>query len=439
MNVRLALGMTPHRKVLLASIMALSALVGLVYTFAPGLRGAGRNAEPFRHDAYVWQTRWTDAVVRAVRESAFRFDAFAVLAAEADGRRMAVRNVAVDWKSLSETRKPVIAVLRINSGLASHLAAEFDATVARVVAWETDILQTAKSQGVTPDALQVDYDCPTGHLSDYAALMRRMREVFPESRLSMTALPTWLGEPRFKSLLQHVDDYVLQAHFLDRPDHVDDPVSLCDPARALHAVEQAAKLGAPFVVALPTYGYRLMFDASGRFVALAAEGAPEPSHAVVVREVHANPAEMADLVRRLKADRPAECLGIAWFRLPVEGDRMNWSPLTLEAVMRGEAPRTEYAATVKNPKPQLFEVWITNSGHTTLPTVVHVDAIVAHGHVIATDVLGPYRATPDSPDGYCIVGPLPRPGESAMAAWFRLENRGEGEASLSVVKRESAP
>ena len=78
------------------------------------------------------------------------------------------------------------------------------------------------------------------------------------------------------------------------------------------------------------YGYLIAFDAQGKFIGLSAEGpAAAWPEDVRTREVRAEPAAMVELVREWTARRPEAMLGVIWYRLPVEGERLNWPWRTL--------------------------------------------------------------------------------------------------------------
>ena len=64
---------------------------------------------------------------------------------------------------------------------------------------------------------------------------------------------------------------MLQVHSLERPKNFDAPFTLCDANAARRAVTWAAKIGVPFRVTLPTYGYLVAFAPGGQFVGLSAE------------------------------------------------------------------------------------------------------------------------------------------------------------------------
>jgi hypothetical protein len=60
--------------------------------------------------------------------------------------------------------------------------------------------------------LQIDYDCPTGKLAEYAAFLRHLRSALPsEARLSITALLDWFTPgTSIREALEPVDEFVPQ-------------------------------------------------------------------------------------------------------------------------------------------------------------------------------------------------------------------------------------
>ena len=83
-----------------------------------------------------------------------------------------------------------------------------------------------------------------------------------------------IATPDFPALARAVDGYVLQAHSFERPaTSAFGKLTLCDPELARSWVEQAGRLGVPFLLSLPTYGYLVGFDSTGRLLGMVAEGA----------------------------------------------------------------------------------------------------------------------------------------------------------------------
>ena len=148
-------------------------------------------------------------------------------------------------------------------------------------------------QWSTASEFQIDFDCAASKLDGYRIWVETIRKKITPTPLTITTLPSWLKEPAFKTLVEATDGYVLQVHSVEKPKSFDAPFTLCDPVAAQHAVELAGKINVPFRVALPTYGYLLAFDQSGKFIGLSAEG-PNKSWPVDVRvrEVRTHPLEM---------------------------------------------------------------------------------------------------------------------------------------------------
>ena len=178
-------------------------------------------------------------------------------------------------------------------------------------------------------------------------------------------------------------------------------------------------------MALPTYGYRVVFDAQGKFLRLTAEGGRRTGDGAQERLTLADSAAMAQVVRELTAERPATCAGLVWFRLPIATDRLNWPWPALRAVMRGEEPETRIEAEVRMPQAGLAEVWLSNKGETNPLQPVRVKIDMGNVSVVASDILPDYAQG----EAGAIQGPAPRVGEERMAAWFRL---GDGETSASL-------
>ncbi|MBI3117951.1 MAG: DUF3142 domain-containing protein [Candidatus Hydrogenedentes bacterium] len=375
------------------------------------------------HSVYVWQQQWSPALATRVGEAREHVDAFMVLAALVDLGHEAARLqlIQVDWGALARTGRPTWAVLR------AHVLKDLDTESGLERATESladaarEASAKAQTAGLALRGIQIDYDCPTEGLADYVHLMMRLRTRLPELAWSITALPDWLRQPEMAALVRDIDHFVLQAHSLEKPRSINDTSPLCDPQQTSVWVKHASWLDCPFLVALPTYGYRMFYSAQGEFIGLAAEG-NEETYAARERQVFADPQEMAGLVQRLNAAPPPHCRGVTWFRLPVEGDRLNWSWPVLRQVMSGQSPPLDLHVEVRTPAANLYEIWLANnSGYqTTKPIRIPVDLI--HADLQSFDALNHFTAETNAVgEVVAFLGPASKPGPPIMVAWLRLK------------------
>ncbi len=392
----------------------------------------------FSQEIYVWQRAGGPAVQAALREFAPRCDGFNVLAAEVSWRQGSPRITRTnsDFAALAALGRPVGLSLRVGSFAGPF--AEEDAAAKTLAALATEVLAAARRHGLEPAELQIDFDCAESKLAGYRLWLAALRGAVGKTPLAFTALPVWLGHrSEFAALADAADGFVLQVHSLERPTGPDAPFSLCDPARAQRWIGQAAAFGRPFRVALPTYGYTLAFDRDGTFLALAAEGPPPQwpagaRHRVVVSD----PVALAGFARELRTSPPPHCTGLLWFRLPVEGDRLNWHAITLAAILRGETPTASLAAEAHWPEPGLVEIVVCNTGRASLRLPPALRLVWPAGaRPSAGDALAGYSLA-FSPSGGAQLSvsssateTLLPPGRTVKVAWLRFSH----EVSLQIA------
>lgn len=364
-------------------------LVLLALACQPRERAAG----PLPQEAYVWQRAWTPAVREAVGQ-ATDFAGLTVLAAEIDLSHSPLRafRVGIDWQALRATGRPVGLALRIGRfqgwGGGTGRFADEPETVRGLAGLAGELAKQARSHGLGLREIQIDYDCPESKLSDYPVLVEAVRRSVSPAPVTVTALPSWLRQQRaFRSLSRKADGVVLQVH---SPRSAE----LVHPAEALRAVEEAAKAGRPFRVALPTYS-------------------------------SADPDALAGLVQRWTAGRPPELAGLVWYRLPVASDTQNWPRATLLAVMAGRAPRREIRAALRRPSPALVEIDLLNTGEAEVPLPSPVGLRWDSDTLTAADGLLGYRLLRPGPRAARLESPEPsrslRPGERRTIAWLRFQ------------------
>ena len=114
---------------------------------------------------------------------------------------------------------------------------------------------TEVRQGGPPSivGLQIDYDCPTSRLADYASFLRSLREAIPpDTQISITALLDWFRpETRIQEVVDAVDEFVPQ--FYD-----------AGPERAAAGIAEAIDvekwspifnaLGTPYRIGISSFG-----------------------------------------------------------------------------------------------------------------------------------------------------------------------------------------
>ncbi|HEV8582494.1 MAG TPA: DUF3142 domain-containing protein [Thermoanaerobaculia bacterium] len=398
-----------------------------------GCNGGGeRAAGPLRQEAYVWQRSWTPAVRDAARQSR-DFAGLVVLAAEVDLRNPAPRVVRVPLDGEALKGRPVGAALRVTAFRSTF---KDEPRIARLLqSLVRDVAAEAKAKGLALSEIQIDYDCPERKLADYRDLLPSLRQAAAPAPLTITALPTWIHQRRaFRRLIEQADGYVLQLHSVRPPTAPGEAPSLINATQARGSVELAAEVGRPFRAALPTYGYTVAYDTRGRLVGILAEGpllswSPE----VMVRTLRSDPAAMAELIRGWTRDRPAELSGVIWYRLPVAGDRLNWSRSTLKAVAAGRTPKAAIHPVLREPEPGLVEIDLVNDGEAEARWPSPVRIRWRGEAPIAADGLAVYRMLPRQDGEVRLQGTgsgLLRPGNRRTIAWLRFAQRTEVQVEL---------
>jgi hypothetical protein len=412
-----------------------------VLAFAVLLAACGGDASgPLPQEAYVWQRDWTPAVRASVQQASKDFSGLIVLAAEVDPRSQPpqppqITRVPLDAPALKGYGKAVGAAIRIHTF--PGLFAENPQLVESLQGLVRSVAAEARAKGIVLSEIQIDYDCPESKVKDYPFLLSALRQAAKPVRLTLTVLPTWLfWRQEFRTLIEAADGYVLQVHSLKPPEFAGDgDLLLTEPQAARGVVKEAASYGLPFRVALPTYSYQAAYDARGHLIGLIAEG-PLVSFAPGTRVQNAisDPAALAELVRGWTRERPKEMTGLLWYRLPVEGDRRNWTWPTLRAVMAGRVPRIDVRAAIRKPEPELVEVDVANLGEADAPRPSPVRIRWQGEAPIAMDGLTVYRIVSRSGSEMTLVrsgAGFLRPGARLPIAWLRFKNPTEVQVELS--------
>ncbi|HRF53946.1 MAG TPA: DUF3142 domain-containing protein [Aquimonas sp.] len=332
-------------------------------------------------DAYVWQRHWTPAVSDAVRSRELPLDGLRVLALQWIGER--VVQTQPDLPTLAARGLPLRLVLRIE-GSRPRLAPATVATAIRTVLVEW------RAQGLSVAGIEIDHDCASAALEDYADWLSRLKAELPNGiALSVTALPSWLDNPDgLRALRQVADESVLQVHAVEA-----DQAHLFDPNSALHWIAGWQQHGdKTFRVALPAYRLRVRSGADGRPLAVDGEGLGELSGSAAT-ERYAIPAEVARVVHLIGHDAPSAMRGWVWFRLPVASDRLGWAPATLAHAMRGEMPNAQIELQAIQRTKGLFDLFLHNADRidglspTTISLPADCGLVEGHADFSATPFL----------------------------------------------------
>ena len=321
-------------------------------------RATPTSREPLRQRGYIWQRDWTSAVAESAAEAERRLDGVVLLGAEVDAKAPGTIKGSIDWEKLKDAKKPLAVALRV-APFSGPFAAD-DATINEIARVAKSLLKDAKAHGVILAEFQLDFDCAQKSLAGYRRWVRTLRSLIQPVRFVITALPAWLDEPDFVSLIDDVDGYVLQVHSVPTLEESGRAV-LCDPKLARKWVATAAKLGRPFAVSLPTYRCLAGYDTNGKLLGVAFDSVqPSWPRGTRVVEYSVDADELADLVAEWTATRPKELRELLWYRVPVASDMRNWRWPTLSAVMSGRKPahRLKILSEGENP----VDVSIANTG-----------------------------------------------------------------------------
>ena len=256
-----------NRRVLILSTCLVTAVAALAIVIFL-TRSSRRTSGPLRHEVYVWQRAWSEPVREAVALRGQSFAALTALKVEISwkDKKPQVVRVPVDYETLAAVKRPIGLALRIGP-YAGPFAAN-DPVGVYVVDTAVAMIAEARTNQIALAELQIDFDCAESRLEGYRVWVEAIQHRVAPLPVTITALPSWLDSRAFKRLAAVATNYVLQVHSAERPKSFDSPFTLCDQRAASRAVEQAGRIGIPFRVALPTYGYLLAFDASGKFIGL---------------------------------------------------------------------------------------------------------------------------------------------------------------------------
>jgi len=130
--------------------------------------------------------------------------------------------------------------------------------------------------------------------------------------------------------------------------------------------------------------------------------------------------------------------GIIWYRLPVQGDRLNWRWVTLAKVMSGKAPIHALHVKTEYPQEGLVEVCLVNKGEADESADVAVRLEWDGREPLAYDGVNGFKLTQTDPGsmnlGCSGLGKVRTiaPGESWKIGWLRFDSRKEVRSRVTM-------
>jgi hypothetical protein len=129
----------------------------------------------------------------------------------------------------------------------------------------SDQLTKAWSAHLTVTGIQLDIDCPTGALPQYAAFLRTFRKSLPQGiEISITALLDWFRDgTAVADVVREVDEFVPQFYDLAAGGRVAQPVGIAATFDAARWAPAFDRLGTRYRIGISTFG-RAMFVPGGK-------------------------------------------------------------------------------------------------------------------------------------------------------------------------------
>lgn len=374
---------------------------------------------PLTHSAYVWRQGWTPQAVAGLAESRLpgKLSALNVLVGEC-GLSSGRRAIHPPWKELSGHGRAISLSVRI--GTRKAVVGKDDVDLTEGFELLLSGLAEAKAAGIEVNSLQIDFDCPERLLRAYAEEIKILKTRSGGLPLTITTLPAWLDADGFDELIRTTDGWTLQLHGTSRPKlGRDNRLFSADVAEAW--TRRALRFGRPFNVALPTYAYLACFSKRGEYLGMRAEQSAFPTGTVRTLQLPADPAEVVKFLAWLDDETCARVIGVDWFRLPLPGDRQNWTMKGLDEVITGR-PISGQVDIVTEQQGGLFDISVRNHSERPLP-LPSLQVGWSHGDVVGADATYAWLMKPGRRSlifAQHDVAELLGPGESRVVGWIRL-------------------
>ena len=167
---------------------------------------------------------------------------------------------------------------------------------------------------------------------------------------------------------------------------------------------------------------------------LHAAGTQHHGGQLAVAAGNGKPRELAGLVQKWTARRPAAMRGVIWYRLPVIVDNFNWRWPTLGAILNSRVPREVLRVSARRVESGLVEINLANEGELDISSRLAVEVRWSKARLVAGDALRDFELadrnvsasrlqTKSQP---CHI----RAGESLVLGWLRYDRDCEVQCEL---------
>lgn len=143
-------------------------------------------------------------------------------------------------------------------------------TIAHAIAetYHGDLARSGNDHA-TVDGIQLDLDVPTRLLPAYAQVLQKLRLLLPpETKLSITGLPTWAETREIKLVLANVDFWIPQCYGTSIPTNVSERIPISSAENVARMIAKFRELDKPFYAGLSAYSYAILYAKDGSLVDL---------------------------------------------------------------------------------------------------------------------------------------------------------------------------
>jgi hypothetical protein len=138
-------------------------------------------------------------------------------------------------------------------------------TLAKMIAdtYQSDFSR-AQNNNADVHGIQLDFDVPGRLLPRYGEILQQLRKLLPpDTKLSITGLPTWLSTNDVNAVLANVDFWVPQCYGASIPTRITERIPISSAPDVERIVSKVRQLNKPFYAGLSAYGYALLYTKDG--------------------------------------------------------------------------------------------------------------------------------------------------------------------------------